>query len=425
MNGKNTTWQDPHARRLLAAAVAFAALLGIAGALGGAAAGWAAHRGQPCARWPRQLPCCWQMVSPPARRPPRCKTQPNSPGWQLVAQMGRDTPAAWGPGALAGMLAGSLAALALGLLAVGGVVLWLHGQGSPLAASARHRAPLRGWRRRGPLALGRRGHPGASCCGRWTALPPRCAPGPSGSASRNSFCRRLCRISPTSSKPRSPRWRSTARFCRPTPPTPRAVRRCAAKTAAATERMTRLVRTLLKLAQVDAGGVPFAPALCPLDALAADASRTADRPRGGRGQGAQPGRPRRCRTLRPGLDGRSNRQPHQKTRSLPHGAGRAHRGAVGARGRSAAGSRCRTTAPGIPPQDLPHLFKALLPRQRAGGARGSALACRSRKPCSKRRGGALSVESEPRRGRCVPRKSARPFKIVRESSPRCKLNLVG
>ena len=141
MNDKNTTWQDPHARRLLAAAVAFAALLGIAGALGGAAAGWAAHRAslRPLAAAATAL---LANGFTPGQAAAALQTQPNSPGWQLVAQMGRDTPAAWGPGVLAGMLAGFLAALALGLLAVGGGRSLAARAGSPLAASARHRAPL-------------------------------------------------------------------------------------------------------------------------------------------------------------------------------------------------------------------------------------------------------------------------------------------
>lgn len=95
MNGKNTTWQDPHARRLLAAAVAFAALLGLSGALGGAAAGWAAHRAslRPLATAASAL---LANGFTPGQAAAALQTQPNSPGWQLVAQMGRDTPAAWG-----------------------------------------------------------------------------------------------------------------------------------------------------------------------------------------------------------------------------------------------------------------------------------------------------------------------------------------
>lgn len=393
MNGKNTTWQDPHARRLLAAAVAFAALLGLSGALGGAAAGWAAHRAslRPLATAASAL---LANGFTPGQAAAALQTQPNSPGWQLVAQMGRDTPTAWGPGVLAGMLAGFLAAFALGLLAVGGVVLWLHGQ------EARWQQALATVRRcAAGDAAARLPWDGAGTPGALLRAVDGLAAALRAGAERERKSKQFLQetLQDISHQLKTP-LAAMALYCQilqADPTDAEAVRRCAVKTAAATERMTRLVRTLLKLAQVDAGGVPFAPALCPLDALAADAAEPLTARAAAEGKALSlegPDVAALCdRAWTAEAIGNLIKNALDHTGPGGHIAVRWGAGPLGG------WVTVQDDGPGIPPQDLPHLFKRFY-RGSAPAGEGLGLGLPFAKAVLEAQGGALSVESEPGAG---------------------------
>lgn len=174
-----------------------------------------------------------------------------------------------------------------------------------------------------------------------------------------------------------------------------AVRRCAIKTAAATERMTRLVRTLLKLAQVDAGGVLFAPALCPLDALAADAAEPLTARAAAEGK--------ELRLEGPDVAALCDRAWTAEAignlikNALDHTGPGGHIAVRWGAGPLGGWVTVQDDGPGIPPQDLPHLFKRFY-RGSAPAGEGLGLGLPFAKAVLEAQGGALSVESEPGAG---------------------------
>ena len=159
--------------------------------------------------------------------------------------------------------------------------------------------------------------------------------------------------------------------------------------------MTRLVRTLLKLAQVDAGGVPFAPALCPLDALAADAAEPLTARAAAEGKALNlegPDVAALCdRAWTAEAIGNLIKNALDHTGPGGHTAVRWGAGPLGG------WVTVQDDGPGIPPQDLPHLFKRFY-RGSAPAGEGLGLGLPFAKAVLEAQGGGLSVESEPGAG---------------------------
>ena len=393
MRALSSVWQDRGARRLLTGALWLAAGL----CLWGLAGGWLAALGAGAAR--RELleglaaGLLEQGLTPGQAAAALTRTAPSEAGRQLLAQMGLARPRwpAWGWAALGAGLAAGLVPAAVMLA---GCARWLCRREEVC------RARLQLVRRcAAGDAAARLPWDGAGTPGALLRAVDGLAAALRAGAERERKSKQFLQetLQDISHQLKTP-LAAMALYCQilqADPTDAEAVRRCAVKTAAATERMTRLVRTLLKLAQVDAGGVPFAPALCPLDALAADAAEPLTARAAAEGKALSlegPDVAAFCdRAWTAEAIGNLIKNALDHTGPGGHIAVRWGAGPLGG------WVTVQDDGPGIPPQDLPHLFKRFY-RGSAPAGEGLGLGLPFEKAVLEAQGGALSVESEPGAG---------------------------
>ena len=270
MRALSSVWQDRGARRLLTGALWLAAGL----CLWGLAGGWLAALGAGAAR--RELleglaaGLLEQGLTPGQAAAALTRTAPSEAGRQLLAQMGLARPRwpAWGWAALGAGLAAGLVPAAVMLA---GCARWLCRREEVCRARLQLVRRCAAGDPAARLPWDEGGTPGLL----WQAVDELAAALRAGQAREHRGREFLKATMEDISHQLKTPLAALALYDQillDDPADAGAVARFAAKSAAAVDRMTRLVQTLLRLASLDAGGIAFAPAPCPLDRLAADAA---------------------------------------------------------------------------------------------------------------------------------------------------------
>ena len=175
-----------------------------------------------------------------------------------------------------------------------------------------------------------------------------------------------------------------------------AVARFAAKSAAAVDRMTRLVQTLLRLASLDAGGIAFAPAPCPLDRLAADAAEPLTARAAAEGKALTlAGPPGAAVLCAPAWTGEA--VGNLIKNALDHTDPGGHVAVRWGTGPLGGWLTVTDDGPGIPARDIHHIFKRFY-RGSAPRGEGLGLGLPFARTVLEAQGGGLQVESEEGRG---------------------------
>lgn len=397
MSALAAVWQDRRARRLLLGALVLAGGL----CLWGLAAGWAASLAAEAARR-RQLAgvaagLLELGLTPGQAATALTRTASSTAARQLLAQMGLGGRTLWPAGTgvclAAGLAAGALPAL----LALGGCLTWLVRRENDCAALLQRvrRCAAGAPAARLPWDVG--GTPGLLL----QAVDELAAALRAGQAREHRGREFLkATIEDMSHQLKTPLAALALydQILLDDPGDAAAVARFAAKSAAAVERMTRLVQMLLKLAQLDAGGAALTPASCALDRLAADAAEPLTARAAAEGKTLTLDGPTGAR-VRCDPAWTAEAVGNLIKNALDHTAPGGH---VAVRWESGPlGGRLSVTddGPGIPAQDIHHIFKRFY-RGSAPQGEGLGLGLPFARTVLEAQGGSLQVESEEGRGAC-------------------------